>query len=84
MPTSVRLDAETQSLLQRLARVSGRTKSEVIRDALHQLASEASDAAEERGPYALIADLVGIADGGADNLARDHKKYFRERLRGKR
>lgn len=84
MPTSVRLDAETQSLLQRLARVSGRTKSEVIRDALHQLASATSDAAEERSTYALIADLVGIADGGPDNLARDHKKYFRERLRGKR
>ena len=31
MPTSVRLDADTQALVDRLARKTGRTKSDVIR-----------------------------------------------------
>ena len=35
MPTSVRLDAKTESLVARLARRKGQTKSRVIRDPIH-------------------------------------------------
>jgi hypothetical protein len=61
MPTSVRLDPETEALLGRLARSRGQPTAEV-----------------GDGPYALIADLVGIAQGGADDLARRHKQAFRD------
>ncbi len=83
MPTSVRLDPETEALLKRLARSSGRTKSEVIREALHRMSDEARGAAEAGSLYHAISDLVGIAEGGPKDLARHHKKRYREKLRRK-
>jgi predicted DNA-binding protein len=80
MPTSVRLDPETEALLRKLARTSGRTKSEVIREALHRMSEEARGVAEVGGIYNAIEDLVGIANDGPDDLARQHKKRFREKL----
>ncbi len=80
MPTSVRLDPETEALLRRLARSSGRTKSEVIREALHRLAAGSAEAAELETVYHAIEDLVGIADDGPEALAEEHKRRFREKL----
>lgn len=80
MPTSVRLDPETEALLRRLARSSGRTKSEVIREALHRMAGANAEAAEPESVYHAIEDLVGIADNGPEDLAEQHKKRFREKL----
>ena len=83
MPTSVRLDAETEALLRRLARERGASKSDVIRDALQELAA-ASDAGEAAGPYTRIADLLGIVTGKPVANARDHKRVVREGLNRKR
>jgi hypothetical protein len=84
MPTSVRLDSESEALLARLARSRGLTKSAVLRAALLRLAQdEEPTAAAGDGPYSLIADLVGIAQGGPDDLARNHKRAFRDILAGK-
>lgn len=83
MPTSVRLDAETEALLRRLARERGASKSDVIRDALHELAAT-SAGTQAAGPYAEIADLIGIAKGKPIANARDHKRVFREMLNKKR
>jgi hypothetical protein len=77
MATSVRLDPETEALLKRLARSRGCTQSDVIRDALARLAGEDVD----EGPYGLIADLIGVAEGGPEIRARDHKRIVREMLR---
>lgn len=82
MPTSVRLDPETPLLLQRLARRSGRSKSEVLREALRRYAEE-PEPSENSGFYALIADLVGTAHGGPEALAREHKNTYLEALKGK-
>jgi hypothetical protein len=60
MPTSVRLDPETEALLAQLARSRGQTKSAVLRAALLRLAQDQPTAEAGDGPYALIADLVGI------------------------
>ena len=81
MPTSVRLDPETETLLRRLARASGRTKSEVIREALHRLAAETAKLNEPQSLYDAMEDLVGIADDGPEDLAERHKERFREKLR---
>ncbi len=80
MPTSVRLDPETEVLLKQLAHSSGRSKSEVIREALHRLSEESRSSGKQGGLYHAIADLVGVADGGPEDLAREHKKRFREKL----
>lgn len=84
MPTSVRLDPETEALLKRLAHNSGRSKSEVIREALHRLSEEAQRSAKQEGLYHSIADLVGVADHGPEDFARQHKKRFREKLSRRR
>ena len=80
MPTSVRLDPETELLLRQLARRNGRSKSEIIRDALRRLAQEgAGTPTDEQGTYALIADLIGVARIGPA-IARKHKREYREAL----
>lgn len=83
MPTSVRLDPETEALLKRLARSSGRTKSEVIREALHRMSGEERGAVQAGSLYHMISDLIGIAEDGPEDLARQHKKRYREKLRRK-
>ena len=83
MSTSVRLDPETNALLDRLAQTQGRTKSDILREALHRLAQD-EQLKEVDGPYALVADLIGIAQGGPDDLARCHKQVFRDMLADKR
>jgi predicted DNA-binding protein len=80
MPTSVRLDPETEALLRRLARSSGRTKSEIIREALQRMAAASAEAAESESLYQAIEDLVGIAHNGPEDLAEQHKSRFREKL----
>ncbi len=80
MPTSVRLDTETEALLRRLARTSGRTKSDILREAVVRLAEEHEVSSSADNPYALISDLVGIAHGGPPDLARRHKRAFRDAL----
>lgn len=77
MPTSIHLDPETEVLLARLARSSGRTKSEVIREALHRM-SEDAHVGEPASLFHGIEDLVGSADVGPGDLARHHKQRFRE------
>jgi Arc/MetJ-type ribon-helix-helix transcriptional regulator len=85
MPTSVRLDAETEALLDRLVRTYEKSRSEILRDAIRRLAEEAArPVGEHEGPFALVADLIGIADGGPPDLARRHKEAYRERLRKSR
>lgn len=80
MPTSVRLDPETQALLGKLARASGRTKSDVLRAALQHLAQAQSASTAERSPFEDIADLIGVGTGGPVDLARRHKAEYRRAL----
>jgi len=79
MPTSVRLDAKTEAVLRRVARRTGRTKSDVLRDAILRMARR--EDLEPGGSFlARISDLVGIGSGGAPDLARRSEEIFRERL----
>lgn len=80
MPTSVRLDRDTEAILRRLARSSGRTKSEILREALLRFSESHAEGSLGEGPYVLISDLVGVAEGGPDDLARNHKRAYREAL----
>jgi hypothetical protein len=83
MPTSVRLDPETETLLEQLARIHQRTKSEIMREALRRLALDTQVKDVDNEPHTLVADLIGIAQGGPDNLARRHKQAFRDLLASK-
>lgn len=79
MPTSFRLDRQTERELARLARTTGRTKSQVIRDAIR------AEAAKGPGPsfYDRISHLVGVASGGPRNLSERTGEKVRAMLKAK-
>jgi hypothetical protein len=69
LPISVRLDPETESLVNRLARRTGRTKSQLIREALMApVRAEIKGRARTR-PFKAIAHLIGCARGGPKDLS---------------
>jgi Arc/MetJ-type ribon-helix-helix transcriptional regulator len=81
MPTTVRLDPETESLIRRLVRKTGRTKSQVIRDAIRALAGSVARAETAKGPYEAIAHLIGCVSGGPRDLSERTGETFRKLLR---
>ena len=80
MPTSVRVDEETEALLERAARLRAATKSALIRMALKQFCSKIVLGKAET-PYESIRDAIGCAEGPPD-LARRSRAYLREAFRG--
>ncbi len=79
MPTSVRLDPKVEAVLRRIAKRTGRTKSDVLREAILRLA-ERRDTEPDGSFLSMISDLVGIGTGGPPDLARRSGEVFRERL----
>jgi len=84
MPTSVRLDAKTERLVEKIARDEGRTKSQVIREAIVAAAESKRGKREETRPYDRIAHLIGIAKGGPSDLSERTGEKFRKLLEEKR
>ena len=77
---SVRLDDDTGLALKRLARKTGRTRSEIIRQAVVRL-SEAVVAQERaRSPYEALADFIGCAQCGPTGLSTRTGEKFRKVL----
>jgi hypothetical protein len=83
MPTTVRLDPETESLIKRLARKTGRTKSQVIRDAIRILAKSEDGGRAPRGPYEAFSHVIGCATGGPPDLSERTGEKFTRLLRGR-
>jgi len=85
MPTSVRLDPETEALLRRLARASGQSKSWVVREAL---AVYAGSAVHGRSPFELIAPFIGTGGTGLTDASERTGEAFaaiaREKARARR
>lgn len=83
MPVSVRLDSKTESMIGRLARKRGQSKSEVIRDAIAVLAKQEENGTGRKRPYDLVAHLIGCIDSGGAYLSRDTGEKFSKLLREK-
>ena len=81
MPTSVRLDEQTENLVRRLAKRRGATKSEVIREALSGLAKEAKASTR---PYDAIRHLIGCVDSGGMKLSERTGRSSETCWRGKK
>ncbi len=77
MPVSVRLDESTQRRLERMARTTGRSKSDLIREAIVRL-DEALD--EEEGPtlYEQLREYIGIVKSGPNDRAARAEKLLEE------
>jgi hypothetical protein len=84
MPLSVRLDAKTERLIDRLARTRGQTKSEVIREAIAALARLEGKSLGGKSPYETIAHLIGCVRGGPRDLSVRTGEKFRRLLLEKR
>ena len=65
---NVRVDARTAAFLERIARETGSTKSEVVRRALENLRVQGTRTAQMR-PAAAMARLIGCWDSGGMALS---------------
>jgi hypothetical protein len=85
MPFSLRLDPETEAMIRRLARATGRSRSAVVREAMARYGA-VEDAAAPAGAstFDRLGSVVGIVKtGGADLSVNTHAK-FRARLKADR
>lgn len=81
MAISVRLDPETERLVERLAKRRRQTKSEVVRDALGMLAEQEKGADGKKLPYDRVSHLIGCVRGGPPDLSVRTGAKFAELLR---
>ena len=77
---NVRIDAEMAALLERVARQTGRTKSEVVRDALETLRERDSRVVGKR-PIEAMAALIGCWDSGGMRLSERTGERFAQLLK---
>jgi len=83
MPVSLRLDQETESILEKTARSLGESKSRVIKRSIRDFCSRTLEQRAEK-PYDLIKDLIGSAASGRDDLSIRGEEILRERLSRKK
>jgi predicted DNA-binding protein len=83
MPTSVRLDRKSEERLRRLARLAGKSKSALIREAIERLDRELNEA-EERTVYEQLADSIGMVSLGPGDRARRSEELLRAHFQRKR
>ncbi len=81
MPTSVRLDHKTESLINRLAKRTGRTKSDVIREAIALFVRSEKAARPPKTPYEAMAHLIGSIKGAPPDLSERTGEKFSKLLR---
>jgi hypothetical protein len=77
---NVRIDAELAALLERVARQTGRTKSEVVRDALETLRERDAQGVGKR-PIEAMAGLIGCWDSGGMRLSERTGERFAQLLK---
>jgi len=80
MLITVRLDRETLRLMQRLARRTGRTKSEIIRAAIRRLWEIDCAGASGRTAYDAMKHSIGCCDSGGARLSERTGEKFRRLL----
>lgn len=80
MTVTVRLYEKTEAKVRRLIEQKGGSLSDFVRGAIvEKLARET----QKPTPYELGKHLFGRDLGGPADLAENHKKYFREKMRAK-
>lgn len=83
MTTSIRLTPQLEQLVARLARTRKQTKSEIIRQALMELAEHDATSVRPQTPYKAMKHLLGCATGGSPDLSTDSGEKFRSLLHRK-
>lgn len=83
MPTSVRLDKETESVLEETSRLTRLTKTELIKRSLRQYCSAILNE-EKKYPFKLIEDLLDKAGSGRRDLSVRAEEILRDVFRRRR
>jgi hypothetical protein len=73
---SVRIDPKTQRLVARLARRRGRTRSDVVREAIAELAAREEGLAQDETPYEKVRHLIGCVKDAAPDLSEGTGERF--------
>ena len=73
-PLSIRLDAETEQRLRRLAHESGGTLSAVVREAVAEYGAARDKGSKTARPYDRLAHLIGVVNSKADRSERTGDK----------
>jgi len=84
MTTSVRMDAETERLLEDLARERGSTKSEIVREAVRLAARSRRRPRRAERPYDAFRGVIGSVRGGPPGLSERTGERFRQLLLDRR
>lgn len=84
MGLSVRLSAQLERVVVRVARRRGQSRSEVIRSAIVALEKEDQGAQRAQTPYEAMKHLLGCASGGPSNLSEKTGERVRELLQRRR
>ena len=79
---SIRVDPEMAAFLEHIARQTGRTKSQVVREALEILRARSARKRPVR-PAEIMADLIGIWDSGGARLSERTGEHFARILQEK-
>lgn len=83
MPVSVRLDKETEELLEKAARLSKATKSAMVKKSIKEFCTPLIKK-KKLSPYELVKDLIGKHPGsGRGDLASRSEEILREMIRKK-
>ncbi len=83
MAISVRLDKETEELLEKTTRILGKTKSKVIKESLREYCSHIMEH-KQPTPYELSKDLIGKKGSGKGDLSIRGEEILRKLFRRKR
>lgn len=84
MPFSVRLDRETERRIAQLALSAGRSRSQIVRDAVAAYAADQQRESDRGGTaYDRLKRFVGVVRGGDPTLSRRSEDAFRELLKAK-
>ena len=79
MPISVRLDEETEALLNKTAKTLRTTKSKILKASIQDFCKKTLQEKRKK-PYDLISDLIGNEYSGDGNLAINSEEILRKRF----
>ena len=82
MPFSVRLDDETEALLNKTAKALYTTKAEIVKSSIHDFCKKTMQEKKKK-PYDLISDLIGKEFSGKGDIAINSEKILRKAFNGK-
>jgi predicted transcriptional regulator len=83
MPVSVRLDKETEQLLEKAARITHKPKSRVMKESIKDYCLRIVTK-EGKSPYELARDLIGKEGSGRGDLSVRGEEILKDILRKKR